>query len=197
MVDMAYQNGKRLAVLINDILDFEKLSAQRMEFNFQPLSLTVFLNKAIELNQGFADGYRVSLKLQQLDSELIINTDEQRLMQVMTNLLSNAAKNSPAGEEVLITVELNADQVRVAITNKGEGIPEFFRHRVFEKFAQADNSGAKKNNGTGLGLAISKEIIDQMGGEINFVSESGQGATFYFDLPLDQKPLLSEVSDKN
>jgi signal transduction histidine kinase len=197
LVDMAYQNGKRLSVLINDILDFEKLSAHRMEFNYQWLLLTPFLNKAIELNQAFADDYSVSLILKQPNSDVKINTDEQRLMQVMTNLLSNAAKHSPVGEEVLITVELNTDAVKVSVKNKGEGIPEFFRHRIFEKFAQADNSGARKNNGTGLGLAISKEIIDQMGGEINFISESGQGATFYFNLPLALNLRQSGVPQKN
>jgi signal transduction histidine kinase len=186
LVDMAYQNGKRLSVLINDILDFEKLSAHRMEFNYQWVLLTPFLNKAMELNQVFSEGYRVSVVLQQPDAEIKVQTDEQRLMQVITNLLSNAVKHSPEGEEVIISAELNADRVRVAIKNKGEGVPEFFRHRIFEKFAQADNSGGSKNNGTGLGLSISKEIIEQMGGDINFISEPGQGATFYFDLPLAQ-----------
>ena len=185
MVDMAYQNGRRLSVLINDILDFEKLNANRMEFHYQPLQLTPFLTQALELNHSFAEGYQVSFVLEK-SAEVEIIADEQRLMQVMTNLLSNAAKHSPAGEQVLISVEKKADRVRVSVSDHGEGVPVSFRPHVFEKFAQAESSSSKKNTGTGLGLAISKAIIEQMGGAIGFESEIGQGATFYFDLPLPE-----------
>jgi signal transduction histidine kinase len=184
MVDMAYQNGKRLSVLINDILDFEKLNANRMEFQYRPLQLTSFLTQALELNHSFAEGCRVSFVLEQPAGEVKIIADEQRLMQVMTNLLSNAAKHSPAGEQVLISVEKKTDRVRVSVRDHGEGVPASFRPHIFEKFAQAESSSSKKNAGTGLGLAISKAIIEQMGGTIGFESEIGKGAMFYFELPL-------------
>lgn len=184
MVDIAYQNGKRLSVLINDILDFEKLNANRMEFHYQPLELTPFLTQALELNHFFAEGYQVSFVLEQTASEVKIIADEQRLMQVMTNLLSNAVKHSPAGEQILISVEKNTGKVRVSVSDHGKGVPASFRPHVFEKFAQAEGSSSAKNSGTGLGLAISKAIIEQMGGTIGFDSVIGQGATFYFDLPL-------------
>lgn len=184
MVDMAYQNGKRLSVLINDILDFEKLNANRMEFQYRPLQLGPFLTQALELNHSFAEGYRVSFVLEQPADEIKIVADEQRLMQVMTNLLSNAAKHSPAGEQVLISVQKKMDRVRVSVRDHGEGVPVSFRPHIFEKFAQAESSSSQKNTGTGLGLAISKAIIEQMGGTIGFESEIGKGAMFYFDLPL-------------
>jgi signal transduction histidine kinase len=184
LVNMAYQNGKRLSVLIDDILDFEKLNANRMEFNYEPLLLTPFLTHAIELNRVFAETYKVNFTLAPPTCESMIIADEHRLMQVMTNLLSNAAKHSPPGEEVFIYIDKIGNKVRVAVKNAGEGVPLSFRPHIFQKFAQADNSSLRKNNGTGLGLAISKAIIDKMGGEIGFTSEVGQGATFYFDLPL-------------
>lgn len=184
LVDMAYQNGKRLSVLINDILDFEKLNANRMEFHNQPMTLTGFLERALELNHSYAENYQVSFRLERPSSEMEVNADENRLMQVMTNLLSNAAKHSPVGEQVLISVKESQGLARVSVSDRGAGVPEAFREHIFEKFTQAESSSARGKAGTGLGLAISKAIIEKMGGTIGFDSVVGQGATFYFDLPL-------------
>src|SRR5512139_1047374 len=184
LVNMAYENGKRLSVLINDLLDFEKLNAHRMEFHCRPTRLVPLLARVLELNRSYADKYAVSFIFEPPSSDVEVIADENRLMQVMTNLLSNAVKHSPAGEEVLITVGQSEGKVRVAVSDRGAGVPEAFREHVFEKFAQADSSSTRKSNGTGLGLAISKAIIEQMGGTIGFDSVVGQGATFYFYLPL-------------
>ncbi len=193
LIDMAYQNGKRLSILINDILDFEKLNANRMEFHYQLLPLTPFLAHALELNHTYAESYHVSFILEKPVSEAKVIVDENRLMQVMTNLLSNAAKFSPAGGKVLISIKHKAGRVRIAVTDHGEGVPEAFREHIFEKFAQAESSTPRKMHGTGLGLAISKAIIEQMGGVIGFDSEFGQGATFYFELPLAESSQLLQV----
>lgn len=184
LVGMAYRNGKRLSSLINDLLDFEKLDANRMEFNCQPMGLTQFLTHALELNQPYAERYQVSFALEQPPADVAILADENRLMQVMTNLLSNAAKHSPSGGKVLISTRQSEGMMRVSVSDSGAGVPEAFRPHIFEKFAQAENSSTRKAEGTGLGLAISKAIIEKMGGVIGFDSEPGKGATFYFDLPL-------------
>ncbi len=183
LVDMAFQNGKRLSVLINDILDFEKLNAHRMEFHCQPVALTPFLQRAIELNQSYAESYRVSFVLEQPLPEMTVIADEQRLMQVMTNLLSNAAKHSHAEAQVSISAMKHDDQVRISVSDRGAGVPEDFRAHVFERFSQAEGGSPRKKNGTGLGLAISKAIIENMDGTIGFDSVIGQGTTFFFDLP--------------
>lgn len=183
LVDMAYRNGKRLSDLINDILDFEKLEANRMEFKCQPLALAPFLAYALELNHPYAQNYRVSLVLEQPPSGVEVIADEHRLMQVMANLLSNAVKYSPAGGQVSISVRQSEGTARVAVSDHGAGVPEDFRPHIFEKFAQARSSSTDKASGTGLGLAISKVIIEQMGGTIGFDSVAGQGSSFYFDLP--------------
>jgi signal transduction histidine kinase len=184
LVSMAYRNGKRLSLLINDILDFEKLNANRMEFRNKPMALTPFLEQALELNQSYAENHQVSFVLEEVSDDSVIFADEDRLMQVMTNLLSNAAKHSPAGEHILISTSRNEGRVRVAVSDHGAGVPEDFQKHIFEKFAQAENSSTNKTKGTGLGLAISKAIIEKMGGTIGFDSVAGRGATFYFDLPL-------------
>ncbi len=184
MIDMAFLNSQRLSLLINDILDFEKINAGRMEFQCLPLELSPFLKHAIDLNHPYAEKYGVSFELALPALELVINADEQRLMQVMTNLLSNAVKHSPSGGAVQISTAITGNAVRVAVRDHGEGVPESFRKHIFEKFAQAENASGQKNEGTGLGLAISKAIVERMGGTIGFDSVTGQGATFYFDLPL-------------
>lgn len=187
LVEMAYQNGKHLATLINDILDFEKLNAGGMSFNCRPMALMPSIRNALELNHSYAERYRVAFVLENtLPEETRVIADGQRLLQVMANLLSNAAKHSPVGENVFISLQKINGSLRVSIRDQGNGIPEAFRENIFEKFAQADSSSTNKDSGTGLGLAISKAIVEGMGGTIGFNSVVGQGATFYFDLPLAQ-----------
>jgi signal transduction histidine kinase len=185
LVDMAYQNGIRLSALINDILDFEKLNAGRMSFNNRRMSLVPCVERSLELNRSYADRYQVSFAFAAPpNEEVAVVADDQRLQQVMANLLSNAVKHSPAGGTVEVSVERQGNMARVAVRDHGAGIPEAFRPRIFEKFAQADGSSTRKTGGTGLGLAISKAIVTQTGGSMGFDSVTGQGATFYFDLPL-------------
>lgn len=187
LIEMAYQNGKHLATLINDILDYEKLNAGGMSFNCRPMALMPSIRNALELNHYYAERHRVAFVLENtLPEETRVIADGQRLLQVMANLLSNAARHSAAGENVFVSLQKLHGSLRVAIRDRGPGIPEAFREHVFEKFAQADSSSANKDGGTGLGLAISKAIVEGMGGTIGFDSKAGQGATFYFDLPLAQ-----------
>jgi signal transduction histidine kinase len=110
--------------------------------------------------------------------------DAQRLQQVLSNLLSNALKFSPAQGEVRLYSELEGQSVRILVSDQGPGIPVDFTARIFKKFSQADASDSRQKGGTGLGLAISKELIERMGGTIGFVSEPQRGSTFWIELPL-------------
>ena len=111
-----------------------------------------------------------------------VHADPERLTQVLTNLLSNAAKFSPEGAAVTVSAQQHGSWIRVSVTDRGPGIPVEFRSRIFQKFAQADASDGRQKGGTGLGLSICKAILDNLGGRIGYDSEPGHGATFYFEL---------------
>jgi signal transduction histidine kinase len=104
-------------------------------------------------------------------------------MQVMANLLSNAAKFSQPGADVTVRARVQGAVARVEVEDRGAGIPEEFRSRVFEKFAQADASTSRRFEGTGLGLSITRQLLQAMHGTIGFNSVVGQGTTFHFELP--------------
>jgi signal transduction histidine kinase len=111
--------------------------------------------------------------------------DASRFNQALVNLLSNAAKFSPPGEEVVFAVHPDEDgRVSVTVTDKGPGIPAEFREKIFGKFAQADSSSTRTQGGSGLGLNIAKSIIEAFGGEITFVTRTGKGTTFRMSFPL-------------
>lgn len=183
MIDVAYRNSLRLSHLINDLLDMEKLIAGKMSFDIKRHALLPMLHSSIESVSSYAKQYQVEFILSGCTNQDWVETDSNRLQQVISNLLSNAAKFSPPGEEVLISVTRRVNMLRVSVIDKGPGITSEFRSRIFQKFSQADSSDTRQKGGTGLGLAISKEIIEHMHGVIGFESEAGKGACFYFELP--------------
>ena len=141
------------------------------------------IEQAIEANRGFADSYGARILLEPAAQTATVRADVDRMNQVVTNLLSNAIKFSPTGEVVEISIATRGETVRVSVRDHGPGIPDEFKMRIFDKFAQADASDARQKGGTGLGLNIVKQIITQHGGKIGFESASGGGTIFYFDLP--------------
>lgn len=184
MLEIAHKNSLRLTLLINDLLDMEKLVAGKMHFDIQQQSLTPIVESAMESVRAYADLYQVHIKLISSPGDTQILVDNMRLQQVLSNFLSNAAKFSPTGGQIEIAIRQSNDRVRVEVTDHGSGIPAEFRSRIFQKFSQADSSDTRQKGGTGLGLAISKEIIERMDGTIGFESTEGQGTRFYFELPV-------------
>ncbi|OLP20332.1 hypothetical protein BST81_00930 [Leptolyngbya sp. 'hensonii'] len=185
LIDIAHKNSERLVLLINDILDVEKIESGKMHFEMKPLALVPLVEQAIVANQAYGEQFKVQFVLEHDLTEVKINGDSNRLMQVMANLLSNAAKFSPPGSTVEVTVRRkNLETVRVTVRDHGPGIPEEFRYRIFQKFAQADTSTTRQKGGTGLGLSISKAIVERLGGTIGFETEMGVGTAFYFELPM-------------
>ena len=184
MLQIALRNSEHLTELVNDLLDMEKLSSGEMCFEMQAQPLWPLLVEAVASGEAYAAQHQVSLHLLPADESLQVEVDGQRLRQVMNNLLSNAAKFSPPQAEVRISLSAEQGRVRVAVQDQGPGVPPAFRSRIFQRFAQADASDTRQKGGTGLGLAISRELIERMGGEIGYHSPPGEGATFYFELPL-------------
>jgi signal transduction histidine kinase len=182
MLSIAQENSQRLSLLINDLLDMDKLLAGKMDFNLQEQALLPILEEALRSNQGYAEQYQVSYQLL-TSSDTRVMVDGLRLQQVLANFLSNACKFSPSGSQISLRVDTLGAQVRVNVCDQGCGVPAEFQARIFHKFSQADASSTRQQGGTGLGLAISKELIERMGGSIGFDS-SARGATFWFQFAL-------------
>lgn len=183
MIDIAYNNSQRLVRLINDILDIEKIESGKMSFSMQPVPLMSIIHQALEENAGYAEQHGIQYQVTQ-SADVSVYADSDRLMQVMNNLLSNAAKFSPKGADVNVAVTIVGERVRVSVIDCGPGIPQDFRERVFAKFAQADSSTTRRKGGTGLGLSICKHLIEGMKGRIDFHSQINVGTTFFFELPI-------------
>lgn len=199
LVGIARQNSERLIRLINDILDLEKAEAGKLEFQFSVRSLRAEVASVAEFNRGFAQSLGVAIDLEDgEDADVFIDSD--RLTQVLTNLISNAAKFSPPGGTVRIRVQREDPGVRVTVSDNGPGIPAEFCARIFQKFAQADASDSRAKSGTGLGLSIAKTITEKLGGRIGFDTVPGKGTSFYVVLPMHGRTLevkpAAELSNK-
>ena len=188
ILHIAYENSNRLTLLVNDILDIEKLMADKFEFQKDNVEIGQLISKSTSANQGYADQYNVSFSIKNNNCDTcIVTADENRLMQVLSNLMSNAIKYSKKGGCVQVTVTCDTKKVRISIEDQGEGVPAEFQEHIFSHFTQADTSNTREKGGTGLGLAISKEIIERHGGKIGFTSTPGAGATFFFELEINHE----------
>jgi signal transduction histidine kinase len=154
-----------------------------MEFEYKALELVPFLQEAIDANQGYGEQYNVKFVMVNAQHDLCVYADKNRMMQVISNLLSNAAKFSPEESTVEISVELKNEKARISVTDKGSGIPAEFQSQIFERFTQVDSSSTRSVGGTGLGLHIAKAIVEKHCGTIGFRSNPGIGTTFFVNLP--------------
>jgi len=194
MVTLAHDNGERLVNLINDILDIDKIEAGALEFNLTDANLRDLIKQAAAETGSYAEQHDVRIVVNKIPKDIVVETDPDRFQQVMRNLLSNAAKFSPKGGEVVVSAGMKGHTVRVSVADHGPGIPPEFQKHIFQKFAQADSSDKRAKGGTGLGLSISKSIIDRLGGQIGFESTPGVGTTFYFELPASG--IIPQFSDE-
>jgi len=147
------------------------------------MHVSELVRESIVLNKAFGERFKVRFESKGELPGRQVHADRKRLLQVMTNLLSNAAKFSPEGEAVDVTTEDRGNMVRIAVHDRGTGIPENFRTRIFGRFTQADSTTARQKGGTGLGLAICKRLVEMMQGRIGFDDRPGGGTSFWFELP--------------
>jgi DNA-binding response OmpR family regulator len=186
LLETANRNCERLTLLINDILDLEKIESGMLALNMIAMDLAAVVQQSLVSNEGYAQKHAVKLRIIETVTVANIIGDELRISQVLANLLSNAIKYSSENGVVEIVIAQDSGQVKVSIKDHGTGIPEGFRHRLFQRFAQADGSDTKAKGGTGLGLSICKAIVERHGGTIGYHSQEGVGTEFYFQLPLVQ-----------
>lgn len=184
LATIAHNNSLRLARLVDDILDIDKLQSGNVAFDMVVTDLLPLVETALQANRPFADRLHVDLVLGRAARDIAVETDTHRFIQLMTNLISNAAKFSPAGDKVTVHADDHDGRARVSVTDNGPGIPESAFATLFDRFTQVDSSNTRGHKGTGLGLAISKAIVERLGGHIGLTSEVGVGTTFHFDMPI-------------
>jgi signal transduction histidine kinase len=184
LVGIAHRNSQRLVRLLGDILDLQRIESGALAMELRPVEVAWLLEQAIEANQAYGMQFGVSFVLDGAPPGVKVWADSDRLMQVMANLLSNAAKYSPPHESVRVAASVEDGRVRVTVSDRGPGIPEAFQERVFQRFAQADSSTTRQKEGAGLGLSITKALVERLGGRIGFETQAERGTTFHFELPL-------------
>ncbi|MEH3047321.1 ATP-binding protein [Sphingomonas adhaesiva] len=182
LIEIAENNSRRLIRLINDMLDIDRIESGRLEIARAPVDLRDVLARACEGSEGLARAAGVSLDCVQPPDPVMVEGDGDRLLQVVTNLLSNAIRAAPRESSVGLTLVVEEGRASIAIDDRGAGIPAAFRDRIFGRFERATpEDGA---TGTGLGLAISREIVVRHGGSIWFEDRVGGGTRFVVALPL-------------
>jgi signal transduction histidine kinase len=174
----------RLARLINDLLDLSRIEAAKMELRLEAVILDLLLEQTLESLQSLAEERGLTLSLEKKADHIRARVDADRISQVVTNLVGNALKYTPAGGAVTIILEGSPTIAMVSVTDTGPGIPQDELDRIFDKFHQARTEVRLKRGGTGLGLSIAKGIVEAHGGTIGVTSKVGSGSTFWFTLPL-------------
>ncbi len=181
-ISIINSEARRLTTLINDFLDIQRMESGKQIFNKQLNSMDQIIEEAVNLFQNFSDKHKV-IYCKAVKSIPQVYCDRDKMLQVLSNFLSNAIKYSPDGGEVKVVLEICDDQVKIGVSDQGLGIPEDVKGKLFTKFYRIHNDDRREIGGTGLGLAICKEIIRAHGGEIGVNSKLSQGSTFCFSLP--------------
>ena len=176
-------NGRHLLGLINDILDLSKIEAGQLTLMFNDYSMKAVVDTVMSVVESLASEKKLELKAT-VDPDLPVGRgDEQRITQVLLNLVGNAIKFTNTGE-VAVRVSKSDGAFLVSVADTGPGIPETEQQSIFEEFRQADSSSTREKGGTGLGLAITKRLVEMHGGRLWVESTPGEGATFSFTLPV-------------
>jgi signal transduction histidine kinase/FixJ family two-component response regulator len=187
-IEIIHEQANRLTKLISDFLDIQRMESGRLIFDSHRLNFVQVIEQALNMfsnSQGkfiFVTDYQ--------EESLDVHGDHDKLLQLMSNLISNALKYSPQGGKITIRAFVQADKLQVSVSDQGLGIPEEAQLKLFSKFFRVNNDDRREIGGTGLGLAICKEIVQAHKGQIGVESTYGRGSTFYFTLPLAE-PILA------
>jgi signal transduction histidine kinase len=176
-------SGKRLSNMINDILDFTKLKNKELALQIKPIDLKTIVGMVLVLSKPLTKGKELAL-VDDINASIVINADENRIQQILYNLIGNAIKFTEKGAVSVSAKIFDDGTVAVSVEDTGIGISADKFDRIFESFEQADGSTAREYGGTGLGLSITKKLVELHGGTINVESTPGAGSRFTFTVPL-------------
>ncbi|MCQ2789222.1 MAG: ATP-binding protein [bacterium] len=180
LLDISQRNSKRLLTLINDLLDFEKLTSGKMEYHYETIDLNQTTIETIKEIEDYAKKYNVKVNYN-ADSNLglKLNVDKIRFIQILTNLLSNAIKYTDNNKDVEIIINEEPDnKVKISVVNYGVEVPKNYKTKIYDRFTQVDSSITRKKGGTGLGLSITQQLVNDMNGKIDFTSKNGKTEFF-------------------
>ena len=194
MVTMALDNTNRLVRLVEDTLDFERLTAGVEELAARPVPAQELVGAAERVVERLCAEAELHLRTEV--EELEVLADPDRIVQALTNLLANAVKFSPPDGAITVAVRRRGRDAAFSVRDEGRGIPPEKLDAIFERFRQVDSSDRREKGGTGLGLAITREIVQRSGGRIWAESEAGEGATFVFTLPLAEETVTVAVVER-
>ena len=188
MLEIAIGNTDRLIKLVNDILDLERIQSGKAELHYTTCRMEELLLGAAAMREKDAQTAKIEFEIDA--DEVKVWADPDRIIQAVTNLISNAIKFSPDGGKVLLKATEIGDEAQMEVRDSGTGIPEGMLEQIFDRFQQVDSSDSRSMGGTGLGLAICRTIVLQHGGRIWATSKPGDGASFFFTLPRKAKEHL-------
>jgi PAS domain S-box-containing protein len=183
LINVCAGNSDRLSSLVEGLLDLERIAAGQARFEFHDEPVAEITRQAVLANEMVADDFGVRLEIADIDRDLMVYVDPRRYEQALSHLLSNAVKFSPPGGVVDVGAELRGDWVRIHVRDRGEGIPEEFRARIFGKFSHAATSAGQRKGGAGLGLYLTRQLVEHMRGKVGFSSQVGEGSTFWVEFP--------------
>jgi len=190
-LSMIASSGKRLANLVNDILDFSRLKNKNLELQKKPLDIRSISDVVLTISRPLTGNKELELINAVEEGTPPVEADENRLQQIMLNLVGNAVKFTDSGT-VTISANVGDDMLHIRVADTGIGIPAEKFERIFESFEQVEGSTARPYGGTGLGLAITKKLVELHGGKIWVESTVGKGSTFTFTLPLSQEQVIEK-----
>jgi signal transduction histidine kinase len=177
------RNGRRLSILIDDLVDVSKFDAGTLQISKNEFDVRELLDDIVQSFEPIMEGKAQDLRLTAPDGPILIYGDQARLAQVFTNLISNASKYSPEETAIIVEANIAGDRLGIAVSDSGQGISEEDQDKLFTPFFRVERDVESAIPGTGLGLAISRSIVELHSGEINVVSELGSGSRFWVSIP--------------
>lgn len=189
MLKIAYRNSNRLLSLVEDLLDIENIASGRMTFVFEETDLVALMRQAVLNNAVLGEEYGITYKIVAAPESAPVEADQRRVLQILDNLLSNATKYSPTGQEVELSLTQDGDGYTLSVRDYGPGIDPAHRDLIYERFMQANSSDSRQQGGIGLGLNIVKYIVDSHRGHIDFRNVPDGGTVFDVRFPLRQSAI--------